>query len=374
MEYFSLTDIKKRNRSDVFHYIYKNSACSKQAIANALSMSLPTVTQHLTALMEDGLIEKCGQLSSSVGRKAAAYSVVATARTAIGVEILSTSVYVVALNLYGKKESKEKFPLEFQPNESYFSKLKDIVSDFLKKQDLKEDQILGIGLAIQGLASQDGRQIIYGEILNCTGLSIELFEKYFSVPCRFIHDAECAANSELWENTEVTDAIYLSLGRHLGGAIILDGKLQRGLTGKSGTFEHMTLIPGGRSCYCGQTGCAECYCSAAALSGREMELEEFFERKSGGDADCQKSWKEYLSYLASFINNLHVVIENTVILGGHVTPYFTEEDISNLRQKVFELSTFRDNTDYIIPGKCRVDAVSMGAALPFITEFLQEIV
>lgn len=374
MEYFSLTDIKKRNRSDVFHYIYKNSACSKQAIANALSMSLPTVTQHLTALMEDGLIEKCGQLSSSVGRKAAAYSVVATARTAIGVEILSTSVYVVALNLYGKKESKEKSPLEFQPNESYFSKLKDIVSDFLKKQDLKEDQILGIGLAIQGLASQDGRQIIYGEILNCTGLSIELFEKYFSVPCRFIHDAECAANSELWENTEVTDAIYLSLGRHLGGAIILDGKLQRGLTGKSGTFEHMTLVPGGRSCYCGQTGCAECYCSAAALSGREMELEEFFERKSGGDADCQKSWKEYLSYLASFINNLHVVIENTVILGGHVTPYFTEEDISNLRQKVFELSTFRDNTDYIIPGKCRVDAVSMGAALPFITEFLQEIV
>lgn len=373
MEYFSLTDIKKRNRSDVFHYIYRNSACSKQAIATALSMSLPTVTQHLTALMDDGLIEKCGQLSSTVGRKAVAYSAVSTARIAVGVEILSSHIYIVALNLYGKKEAKERFPLEFRPDESYFAELKDIVLNFLRQHDFEEKQILGIGLAVQGLVSQDGREIIYGKILNCTGLTIDLFEKYFSVPCRFIHDAECAANSELWENSDVTDAICLSLGRHLGGAIILNGKLQRGITGKSGTFEHMTLVPNGRACYCGKSGCAECYCSGKALLDHDMEIEDFFERKSQKDADCEKKWDEYLSYLAAFINNLHMVIENTVILGGHVTPYFTEEDIVNLREKVFELSTFRDSTDYIIPGRCRVDAVSIGAALPFITEFLQDI-
>ncbi len=37
-----------------------------------------------------------------------------------------------------------------------------------------------------------------------------------------------------------TDAIYISLGQHLGGAVLIDGKLQVGATGKSGTFEHMT--------------------------------------------------------------------------------------------------------------------------------------
>lgn len=373
MEYFSLTDIKKKNRSDVFHYIYKNSASSKQAIASALNMSLPTVTQHLTALMDDHLIEKCGQLNSSVGRKATAYSAVATARIAVGVEILSSSIYVTALNLYGKKEAKERFDLDFHPEESYFSDLKDIVLDFLNRNGFWEEQILGIGLAVQGLVSQNGRQIIYGKILNCTGLSIDLFEQYFNIPCTFIHDAECAANSELWENEDVADAIYLSLGRHLGGAVILDGKLQRGITGKTGTFEHMTLVPGGRSCYCGRTGCAECYCSANALLDKKMDLEEFFERKSQGDAVCRKTWAEYLSHLAAFINNLHMVIENTVILGGHVTPYFTEEDIALLREKVFELSTFKDPTDYIIAGKCRADAVSIGAALPFIKGFLQDV-
>ena len=73
MEQFSLTDIKKKNLSDVYQYIYMNPSCSKQEIATALSVSLPTVTQHLTTLESQNLIEKCGRLSSSVGRRAVAY-------------------------------------------------------------------------------------------------------------------------------------------------------------------------------------------------------------------------------------------------------------------------------------------------------------
>lgn len=371
MDYFSLTDIKKRNLSDVFHYIYKNSGCSKQKIANSLNISLPTVSQHLSTLLDAGLIEKCGQLRSSVGRKAAAYSAVAAAKIAIGIEILSDRIYLVAVNLYGQKEAKEKILLKFRKEETYFEKLKDEVFRFLELHQFHEEQILGIGLGIQGLASQDGHTVTYGKILDTTGLTIDIFQKYFPFPCRFIHDAECAASSELWENPAVNDAIYLSLGRHLGGAIIIDGKLQRGLTGKSGTFEHMTMIPDGRQCYCGKKGCAECYCSASALLNDQMELEEFFLRKENQDSHCQESWEEYLYYLAVLVNNLHMVMENTIILGGHITPYFTEEDVSRLREKVLELSTFRDPTDYILPGKCRNDAVSIGAALPFIKEFLQ---
>ena len=38
MEKFSLTDIKKMNYSDVYHYIYNHDCCSKQNIANDLKM------------------------------------------------------------------------------------------------------------------------------------------------------------------------------------------------------------------------------------------------------------------------------------------------------------------------------------------------
>lgn len=374
MEYYSLTDIKKKNRSDVFHYIYKNPGISKQGIATALGISLPTVTLHLTALMEEGLIEKCGQLRSSIGRKAAAYSVVATARISVGIEILSNVVYIVGINLYGKKEAKDRLKINFEKSEAYFEALKDFVYSFMEKYQFSWEQVPGIGIGIQGLTSQDGRTVTYGKILDCTGLSVSIFEKYFPVPCRFIHDPECAANSELWENPEIRDCIYLSLGRHLGGAIILDGKLQQGISGKSGTFEHMTLIPGGKPCYCGKQGCAESYCSGKTLlPDTDMELEDFFALKATGDSQCEERWNEYLYHLALLIGNLHMVMENVVILGGHITPFFTEEDINNLRQLVFEMSAFHDPADYIVPGKCRNDAVPIGAALPFIIEFFQSL-
>ena len=370
METFSLTDIKKINLSDVYHYIYSNPGCSKQAIASALSISLPTVSQHLSTLLKEALIEKCGQLSSSVGRRAMAYRTVPTARIAIGVEILPRNIYIAALNLYGKKEAKEKFNLSFRPSQDYFTELKDLINNFLKKYNYKEEQLLGIGLGMQGLTSPDGSKMTYGKILDCTGLSIRTFADFFSIPCKFIHDSECASNSELWENPSVKDAIYLSIGYHLGGAIIINGELQNGLTGKSGTFEHMTLVPGGLDCYCGKKGCAECYCSGNSLLETDMDLEDFFTEKEHGNPTCQKKWEEFLRHLSMLINNLHMVIESTIILGGHITPYFSEQDIDFIKKNVLERSTFQDDTSYIIPGKCRNDAVSIGAALPFIKDFL----
>ena len=370
METFSLADIKKKNFSDIYHYIYHNPGCSRQSIATSLSMSLPTVTQHLASLLNGGLIETCGQLTSTVGRRATAYRAVACAKIAIGIEILAKKIYIVALNLYGKKEHKEKIKLAFAPNEEYFEALRDIVVDFWERHHYKEEQILGIGLGIQGLATGSGDRITYGKILNCTNLSIDLFSRHFKVPCRFIHDAECASNSELWENPSLKDAIYLSLGYHLGGAIIIDGRLQVGLTGKSGTFEHMTLIPGGRSCYCGRLGCAECYCSGNSLLDADTDLEDFFRQKEEGDTACLQKWTDYLTYLSMLINNLHMVVESAVVLGGHITPFFSDEDIGFIKAHVLRLSTFQDSIDYIMVGKCQNDAVSIGAALPFIKEFL----
>ena len=99
MDTFSLTDIKKKNLSDIYHYIYQNPGCSKQAIAYALAVSLPTVSQHLITLLNEKLIEKSGQLTSTVGRRATAYQIIPTAKISIGIEILSRNVYVTALNL-----------------------------------------------------------------------------------------------------------------------------------------------------------------------------------------------------------------------------------------------------------------------------------
>lgn len=373
MEKFSLTDIKKMNYSDVYHIIYENERSSKQSIAQALKMSLPTVSSHLNDLLKEELIENCGQLSSQIGRKAAAYSIKSKARIAIGVEILKKKVIIVALNLYGSMIERKSLPILFSNADEYYKAIGKEIMDFIGELGVEQKHILGIGFGLQGLVSSDGREIIYGKILNCTGLTIDVFEQYLDIPCRYYHDAECAAISELWETRDITEAIYISIGDHLGGAIIVGGEIHNGRTGRSGTIEHMTLIPDGIDCYCGQKGCMECYCSVNALLEEGEELEVFFLEKSNGDLERKERWDAFLHYLAITINNLHMTLDSSIILGGRIAPYLTEEDLSVLYNEIRTITAFPEDDSFIIRGNSKKDVVAIGAGLPYIRGFLEGI-
>jgi len=373
VEKISMNDIRKKNYSDIYRLIYRERRISKSKIAAMLEMSPPTVTQHLTSLIEEGFIEKQGQMASGIGRKAVAYAPCATARIAIGVEVLAERVGVVALNLYGDIMAKKEIPLLFSQEDSYFAKLSQMVLDFLQSTQVPTRSVLGVGIGIQGLVSEDGQKILYGKILNCTGLTIDSLKETFPCPVRFIHDAECAAELELWHNPQLTDAIYLSLGAHLGGAIITQGQIQRGRTGRTGTIEHMTLIDGDRSCYCGKRGCMECYCSANALLKRGERLNDFFTLLRQGDEPNVIRWMEYLDYLAMALNNLHMVLDCTIVLGGHIAPYLNQKDLDILFSKIQSRTAFPDQDNFLLLGVPDNDAIASGAAIPFIRTFLASI-
>ena len=81
----------------------------------------------------------------------------------------------------------------------------------------------------------------------------------------------------------------------------------------------MTLYPGGDLCYCGKEGCVDRYCSARVLTGEEgIRLEEFFQRLASGEAVTEKIWDEYLSDLAVVVNNLRMIYDCKVVVGGYV--------------------------------------------------------
>lgn len=373
MEKLSLTDIRKKNYSDVYHLIYREERISKQQIATMLQLSLPTTTQHLTTLLEEGLIEKAGQLSSNIGRKAVAYTANRTAQVAIGVEILAETTTSVILDLYGSVIHKKNIPLSFTQEDRYFEALAASILNQLKEANVAAEQVMGAGFGIQGLVTEDGREVIYGKILDCTGLNITSLEKHLPFPCCFVHDSECAAELELWHRPELTDALYLSLGPHLGGAVISNGRIQVGRTGRTGTFEHMTLVEGGKRCYCGKNGCMECYCSASALLKKGETPEEFFAALRQNSASHSARWIEYLGWLALAINNLHMVLDSTVVLGGYIAPYLTEEDLAKLFAFIQLRSAFPESESFLQLGVQENDVVAIGAAIPFIREFMRNL-
>jgi len=82
------------------------------------------------------------------------------------------------------------------------------------------------------------------------------------------NDANAAALGEMWQGAArgYRTIICLTLGTGVGGGIILDGKLWRGIDGTAGEIGHMSLEPfGGVKCKCGNFGCLEVYASATAI-------------------------------------------------------------------------------------------------------------
>ena len=65
--------------------------------------------------------------------------------------------------------------------------------------------------------------------------------------------------------TLVLGAAGAAIGGSIGGAILVDGVMQRGRYGIAGEFGHMQVVPGGIRCECGNRGCWEQYSSGNAL-------------------------------------------------------------------------------------------------------------
>ena len=365
--------IKKTNRQQIYDHIYRNKKVSQQDIIYELRLSRPTVAANLAELEEDGLIYKNGQLESDqIGRKAAAYSIVPDYRVAIGVEIMKDLAKIIAIDLYGSKIDRVVVKLPYKNQDSYYKKIADSVLSFIASNRIPDEKILGVGFAMQGLTSADRTAIVYGVILNCTGLKIDVFSRHLPYPCSFIHDPDGAALSELWNSPELTDALYLSLSKHLGGSMIVKRDIVTGKHGHTATFEHMQVRPRGKLCYCGKRGCFDTICSMEALLGSE-DPDAFFADVRSGVSEKVRRWHNYLRDLAALIGMLHLVHDVEFILGGHLAPYFTEADIRYIYNEIRSGCPFEESDDYILISKSPSHNITIGAALPYIQHFLDDI-
>lgn len=113
-------EVKKMNRNAIYRYLYHRESTSIQEIAQALNLSLPTVTQNLKELQERELIEETGLFESTGGRKAKSMACNSVARYAIGLDVTLNHVGIVIIDLSGRivKNVRNHFP--FANSEVYF--------------------------------------------------------------------------------------------------------------------------------------------------------------------------------------------------------------------------------------------------------------
>ncbi|MBM3890226.1 MAG: ROK family protein, partial [Verrucomicrobia bacterium] len=119
----------------------------------------------------------------------------------------------------------------------------------------------------------------------------EILSPKVGCPVYLLNDVRTATLGELTygHGRTANTMAFFALGTGIGGGVVVDGKLRLGPLGAAGELGHLTILPDGPRCGCGNRGCVEALASAPAiaaegvrlmLSGQAPKLHEI----AGGDA------------------------------------------------------------------------------------------
>jgi len=153
-------------------------------------------------------------------------------------------------------------------------------------QALGQDGIEAVGIGCAGLIDERRGVLTASPNLKAwegTRLAA-LAAKHFSVPILIQNDATVAAYGEsVIRGTRGRNLVLITLGTGVGGGIVVDGRVVRGVTGFGGEIGHMTVQPGGAKCHCGRNGCLEAYVGSYGIVRTATELRRGSGARRGED-------------------------------------------------------------------------------------------
>jgi predicted NBD/HSP70 family sugar kinase len=321
-------------------------------------------------------VDTSQRIRNTGGRSATAFSFQAKARSAIGINLTGHHMNAVSVDLLGDVGTVVRYRIPFDlDDDGYLQKIGGMVKEIMQKDRISEDVLLGVGVSVPGLISDDGEEVVYGRTLHFSGKRKEQICRYVPYRSRLFHDSYTAGYGESKANPELDEAFFISLGNSIGGAIISAKGLFQGETRRAGEIGHMIVAPKSKKkCYCGNYGCFDVMCNAGVLDSLTGgNLEEFFRLKEEKDPEALKTWERYLDHLALAVHNIRMLGDMKIVLGGYVGPYVTEEK-EQLFWRVDKLDPFGQKAeDYIIPCRSKVESIAVGSARVFIDEFIDSV-
>jgi len=197
----------------------------------------------------------------------------------IGVDLGGTNLRAAAIDHTGRMLDKISGSTNF--GEGREAVLSDIVSAISTlRQRCGSATLSGIGVGVPGFI-----RIQEGFITGSNNLPFlenypvrDEISRRLGARVILENDANAAALGEQWigAGKGVDNLVLLTLGTGIGGGIVVNGRILRGAVGMAGEFGHVTVVPNGNPCGCGNRGCLEKHASATAVAAmaRLMQLGE----------------------------------------------------------------------------------------------------
>ena len=266
-----------------------------------------------------------------------------------------------------------------------------LIRGLLTENNLRIEDASCIGLAVPGSIDYD-----HGVVVDAHNLDYHNFplcalvkEAFPTCTVHVENDANAAALAEYYCGAfkGCTSGLLITIGTGIGGGLVLDGKLFIG--GKKNGFEfgHGVLVFDGEPCTCGQRGCIESYCSAAALvrEGRKAAAAHhesaMFQRAQGditkinaklvmdcareGDPVASDIYQKYTDYLGATACTAIALFDPEIIAFGGGVSNDGEFLLSPIREYAEKYAFFKNHAK-IVTAEMRNDAGIVGAAMLYL--------
>lgn len=260
----------------------------------------------------------------------------------------------------------------------------------MKEQGLTRADVRGVGAAFPSfIDSKNGVVLETSNIISLTDQPVrDMLSERLKLPVWLDIGANCAAlaEHELGAGRGHDDMIYATIATGIGGALILNGKLYRGIHGMAGEIGHMFISDStGYPCSCGVTGCVQSISSgihmaryvtdrikegmdsrildhAGTLSNIDMRA--VGKALNSGDPLALEVVSRGAEYLGRMFHSLNMIFDiNVFVYGGGVTKLgkkFIDRIIAAYRH--YSLMDQRFPAQFL-PEELGDDAGMIGAAL-----------
>ncbi len=238
--------------------------------------------------------------------------------TAIGIDLGGTQIKAVLLTAAGEIVRRELRATDDGATGAWLAAVRAVIAELGGSE--------AIGISAPGLAAADALSIVSmpGRLHGIEGLDwTRALEARRKVPVS--NDAQAALLGEAWLGAArgLRDAILLTLGTGVGGAILANGRLLRGSIGRAGHFGHTCLDPRGPASIAGMPGALECaignFNIRERTDGRFDSTHGLIAAFRAGDEFAREKWLESIRALACAIGSfINILDPEAVILGGGI--------------------------------------------------------
>lgn len=267
-----------QQEAQVLDALRRRTAVSRTDISRFTNWSRPKVTTIVKRMIDRGVLIESGEGDSQGGRRPQLLSLNSRLGYVIGIDIGATSMDLAVADLNAAVLSRDSGPADVHTEPAVLlGEVKRRLSDMLRKEGVRPEQILGIGVGVPGPVDFARGVLVAPPLMPAWGnYPIRgFFQGLF--PNAFVsvdNDVNMMALGELKAGAGrgIDNFLFVKIGTGIGAGIICHGLVHRGSAGSAGDIGHISVDRNGPTCHCGNIGCLEIIAAGPAIANRAAEV------------------------------------------------------------------------------------------------------